>query len=174
MLPADQLELLTAAVDGELTARQSRRLRRLLATSDEARATLARLQADSGRLRDLPKLAPPLDLPERVMAKVAAVTPPTLPCPADRPVAVPFRGRRLPRPATDSGYVASPLLPDPPSIDHVQVRLPFLAPAADLDRDDVRAALADELGRDAACRVDLFVKDPARAVELLQAAARSV
>ena len=59
MLPADQLELLTTAVDGELTARQSRRLRRLLAASDEARAALTRLQSDSGRLRDLPKLAPP-------------------------------------------------------------------------------------------------------------------
>jgi len=267
MLPADQLELLTAAVDGELTARQSRRLRRLLASSAEARAALAKLQDDSGRLRRLPKLAPPADLPERVMAQVATATPPTLPCPADRPTAVPFRARRrewvpvavaaslllavsfgsflfftrpiggpsgtvvqgtgtLPKPkpvvarhdaippprersqpapavgerpqppvvaradATPDtapeprpklgppapkgmGLVASPLLPDPPSFDRVQVRLPFLAAAADLDRDDVRATLAEELGRDPVCQVNLFVKDPARATELLQAAARS-
>lgn len=266
MLPADQLELLTAAVDGELTPRQSRRLRRLLAASDEARGVLARLQSDSVRLRNLPKIAPPSDLTERIMAKVATVTPPVPVTPA--PVAVPHRRSRewvpvavaaslllgvgvtsflfflkgsaggdtgggvvnnggptrqpgpavlppetanaLPNehdrlpsaPITDEGpaprvvaraditpdtapaprpksalppnhALGGPLQPDLPPFARVEVRLPFLGSASDLDRDDVRATLAAELGRDYACQVNLFVKDPARATELLQAAARA-
>src|SRR5262249_37409361 len=58
--------------------------------------------------------------------------------------------------------------------DRVQVRLPPLFAASELDRDDVRATLVEELGREHACQINLFVKDPARAAELLQTAARSV
>lgn len=267
MLSADQLELLTAAVDGELTPRQARHLRRLLAASEEVRTVLARLQADAARLRTLPKAVPPGDLTARIMAKVAAVTPPVVVVPA-RPATVPFRRRswvpvavaaslllgvsvgsflffaratggpngavahhdphRHPGPAPISAETAKALpsehdqlpagpiaeerpaprviarhdappatapeprpkadrlappnpalvgaqpLPDLPPFDRVEVRLPFLAGAGDLDRDDRRAALAEELGRDHACRVDVFVKDPARGVELIQNAARSV
>lgn len=57
-------------------------------------------------------------------------------------------------------------------LDLVRVRVPFLARLADLDREDVRQTLADELGRAGAFRVDLFTKDVGRGVELLQAAAR--
>lgn len=268
MLPADQLELLTAAVDGELTPRQSRHLRRLLVGSGEARTVLARLQADAARLRNLPKAAPPADLAARIMAKVATVTPaPIIPA---RPATVPFRrtpqwvpvavaaslllgvaassflffargtggangggaqahngtrpqpgpvhispeiAKALPseqdhlpsgpiaedrvpprvvarhdvtpsvapeprpkadRPAPpDRNLLTAPPMPDIAPFDRVQVRLPFLAEPGDLDHDDKRAALAEELGREPASRIDVFVKDTARGAELLQAAARS-
>jgi hypothetical protein len=270
MLPADQIELLTAAVDGELTPRQARRLRRLLAASDEARTLFGRVQADAARLRNLPKATPPADLPERIMAKVAAAPPPVLATPA-QPASVPFRRARTwvpvavaaslligvtvssflffarttggrvgvvansggeqpkqgpvvvitpetanalpseherlpagpvaneppaprvvarndaspstapqPRPKFDTGprqpanLVGAQPLPDLPPFDRVQVRLPPLFAASELDRDDVRAALVEELGREHAYQINLFVKDPSRAAELLQAAARSV
>jgi hypothetical protein len=269
MLSPDQLELLTAAVDGELPPRRARRLRRLLAASAEARTVLARLEADAARLRNLPKAAPPADLAARIMAKVAVSTPPVVASPA-RPATVPFRRRQWvhvavaaslllgvgvssflffvrgtggsngagsiahnggtdrhpgpiqiapeiaqslpsehdqvppgpiaevrpqprvvahqdtrpatapdPRPKADrtprpDSALGAPLLPDVAPLDRVQVRLPFLAGPGDLDRDEMRAALAEELGREHASRVDVFVKDPARGVELLQAAARSV
>jgi hypothetical protein len=90
------------------------------------------------------------------------------------PEAAPEPRPKLDRMAPQNSALGAPPLPDLPPFERVQVRLPFLSSSAELDRDDVRATLAEELGRDSACRVDLFVKDPARGVELLQAAARSV
>lgn len=58
--------------------------------------------------------------------------------------------------------------------DLARVRVPLLAPLADLGREDVRQALAEALARDPAVRIDLFAKDPARGVELVQAAGKPV
>ena len=60
-----------------------------------------------------------------------------------------------------------------PNFDLVQLRLPFLEPLADFERDAVRQQLVDELGRDPAFRVDLFARNTARGVELFQNAARA-
>jgi anti-sigma factor RsiW len=53
MISPQDLELLTAHVDGELTARQRRHVDRLLRRSAEARALLARLQEDAQQVRGL-------------------------------------------------------------------------------------------------------------------------
>ena len=60
MLPDRLCQLLTAYVDGELSARQQRAVLRLLNRSAEARAVLRQLQEDTDRLRQLPRkqLAP--------------------------------------------------------------------------------------------------------------------
>ena len=94
MLTYPQLQLLTAAIDGELSPAEARRLRRLLDASPEASDTLARLKADAERLRTLPRIAPPADLAARVMRRIAAVTP----APQAEPAAIPFatQARRLP------------------------------------------------------------------------------
>jgi len=75
MITDDLLQLITASVDGELSAVESRRLSRLLNTCEEARAIHARFKADSNKLHALPRLAPPADLQNRVMARIAALTP---------------------------------------------------------------------------------------------------
>jgi negative regulator of sigma E activity len=279
---AAQLELITAAVDGELSAAERRALRTLMASSAEARALYARLKADSERVRTLPRAAAPADLHAKVMARLAASTPvptrktapapaqpatpaqpaqpalpprrripawvpvavaasvllcvtagsfaffsqgganatakqkPTQPAngggegewakwlPADHdrtPSAPPQEARpdpsavvrvdvlpvpphpRIvepdaisvapePRPVTGPLH-ASPLRPALPPFDLVQVRVPFLRTVAELDREDIRQELIDELGRDPAFRLDLFVRDPARGVEVFQNAAKA-
>src|SRR5262245_26171613 len=95
MITNEQLSLMTAGIDGDLTPKQARRLRRLLDSSAEARAVYERLQADSYRLRKLPRVPAPADLHKRVMAQVATVSPAPVPPPAPAPVAVPS-----PAPAT--------------------------------------------------------------------------
>src|SRR5205823_705561 len=62
---------------------------------------------------------------------------------------------------------------DPKPFESIQARLPILVPVADLDAKEVRARVLDELGRDPAFRLDLFVKDVPRASEAFQAAARA-
>lgn len=260
MIAADQLELLTAAVDGELTPRQARRVRRLLAESADARAVFARLRDDSERLRNLPRATPPADLIERVMACLPADSPVITPAPpgripSARPVGRPHRPSWLPlavaasvlvgvsagsflffvrqnEPApgfagkyskggtnqpkyaeilppengrlpsapapTESGdnrvvrndstnppvgpgapdEIPAPRLIDRdalggkpvvlPPLELIQVRIPLLVSATDLDREDARQQLIEELGRDGAYRIDLFVKDAARAAEVFQ------
>lgn len=260
MLPDDQLHLLTAAMDGEFTPADERCVRHLLAVSAEARELFARLQADRGRLRNLPPAAPPTDLHTRIMARLPK-TVPTAPTPVTTlaPNPVPFRRRAslsplavaaslllalagssfwyftrgdqtnpgdgtltartdraaedvLPRdnaalpsvpravepravPNTLAQIPLPPMGPDKPdtipaprplvkdvnafpplppvTFDHVRVRVPFLTAVADLDRDDVRQRLADELSREPAVRIDLFVTDAARGAALFQAACKT-
>jgi hypothetical protein len=71
MLPDRYRELLTAYVDGELTARQRRHAERLLRQSGEARELLRRLQEDARALRELPPVRPPADLSEAVLRGIA-------------------------------------------------------------------------------------------------------
>jgi hypothetical protein len=72
MIPADQLELITAAVDGELSAPERHTLQRLLAASPEARVLFEKLRADRDRVRELPQAAPPAWLLVKILARVAA------------------------------------------------------------------------------------------------------
>src|SRR5262249_23683932 len=81
MLPANLRELLSAAVDGELSAAERKTAQRLLRESPEARALYAQLKADAGRLKNLPRVAAPGDLADSVMAAIneRAMTPTPLP-----------------------------------------------------------------------------------------------
>lgn len=72
MLAPNQRELITAAVDGELSAEEKRAAKELLETSPEALALYKRLKADRNRVRALPQAAPPPNLAARVMSRVAA------------------------------------------------------------------------------------------------------
>jgi hypothetical protein len=74
MLPDRCRQLLTAYVDGELSGRQRRQVRRLLDRSAEARKLLRELQGDSEVLRALPS-PPPLgrDLSAPVLRTIAAL-----------------------------------------------------------------------------------------------------
>ncbi|MBN9118695.1 MAG: hypothetical protein J0I06_05985 [Planctomycetes bacterium] len=96
---------------------------------------------------------PPVPFPRPVVPEAVAVAP-------------------EPRPAQHD-LIGSRVLPPLPPFDLVQVRVPFLRTVAELDRDDTRQELADELARDPAFRIDLFVRDTARGVEVFQNAARS-
>jgi hypothetical protein len=104
MLTAEQRELVAAAVDGELSAAESRASRELLDASAEARDLFEKLTSDSGRLRTLPRVqvAPPPGLRAKVLARITAITPPprALPGPLAAPAAAttpaaPARSRRL-------------------------------------------------------------------------------
>jgi hypothetical protein len=267
MLTVDQLNLITAGVDGDLTGAEAECLCRLLDESSLARATYDQLRADSIRLQGLPRVQPPADLQARVMARVSALGRPAPSVPSRRaepvqptvrrarrqwvPVAVaaslligiagasfllfsgdrdntsashdpnrpplgkngaadprwadwlPAANARLPSapmpsertgegavaphsviaPATTVAVAPPPRTPDRdligahpraefPNFDLVQLRLPFLEPLAEFDRDAIRQQLVEELGREPAFRIDLFARNTLRGVELLQKAAR--
>jgi hypothetical protein len=70
MLSRRCYELLTACVDGELTARQRKLVQRLLHRSAEARALLRQLKQDAAALRGLPRPQLGPDFPARVVRSV--------------------------------------------------------------------------------------------------------
>jgi len=70
MLPERDRELLTAYVDGELTARQRKHVTKLLQKSPEARILLERLQSDSKTLKALSKPTLELDLSQKVLSQI--------------------------------------------------------------------------------------------------------
>jgi len=74
-------ELLTAAVDGELTLAERRAVDRVLRESEAARALFAKLQADKARMKSLPRVSAPIDLAENVLSMIQdrAMTPTPLP-----------------------------------------------------------------------------------------------
>jgi len=78
MLSSREQELLTAYVDGELSARQRRIVARLLRRSAEARALLHDLQRDSRELRAMPPLNAPVDLSALVLQRIEASPRPVL------------------------------------------------------------------------------------------------
>lgn len=90
MLTADELELLTAAVDGELSPRQRRQLARLLKSKPEARRVYDELRGDSRELQALPLIPAPSDLHQTIVEAAARL-------PAPRPASQP-RQPRQPRP----------------------------------------------------------------------------
>jgi len=87
MLPDSDAQLLTAYVDGEVSARQRKAVGRLLRRSGEARALLRRLQDDARALRQLSRPQLASDFSDQVLRAIAerGTRPPQ---PAARPVAV--------------------------------------------------------------------------------------
>lgn len=81
MTPANLRELLTAAVDGELTPAERKAARRLLRESDAARVLYAELKTDATRLKKLPRVAAPADLADNVLSVIndRAMSPTPLP-----------------------------------------------------------------------------------------------
>jgi hypothetical protein len=109
-----------------------------------------------------PKVGPPRS--PQTPQDPADVAPPR-PAPPDVAVAPD------PRPAP-SDVLAAPPLP-PVRFDHADIRVPFLRPLADLAGEEARRQFAEELGRDPAVRVDLFARDPSRAVAVVRDAAKA-
>jgi hypothetical protein len=70
-------------------------------------------------------------------------------------------------------FIGSRILDPLEPFEIIQVRLPFLRAVAELDREDVRNELIDELDRDMPYRLDLFVRDTARGVDVFQNAAKA-
>jgi hypothetical protein len=123
----------------------------------------ARRDADWAKLlpRDAsppPSVPAPIEFtPEPVRIAVALPTAPEI-APEPRPVV--------------RDVLTFPPLPDIGKLELARIRVPFLATVAEFDRDDVQQQFVAELGQDPAFRIDLFARDPARGVELLQAAAK--
>ncbi|MBO0698953.1 MAG: hypothetical protein J2P46_11205 [Zavarzinella sp.] len=95
MIPANQRELLTAAVDGELTPADRKAVERLLRESAAARTLFAQLKADAGRLRNLPKVPAPADLSDNVLTTIRDRVMRPTPLPPTRP-ARPFNWSAMP------------------------------------------------------------------------------
>lgn len=291
----EQLFLITAAVDGELSQAEVVHFRKLVETSAEARRLFGHFKADRNRVRALAQAAPSANLLHRVMARIAALTPApgvlpgsvvVSPRPLSNsqliPVAVPLstparsENRRYrpwvpvaiaaslvaticgisfwfftrsvdnasaiarnsnrhhapapsgagesdwsrwlpaergpqpvaptprtpaeseshaantdkpaipvdapavaisvapePRTAFNPAIMAAEVRPDIPPLDLIRVRVPFLRPLAEFDREETRAQLIDEFGRDPAFRIDLFTRNLPRSVELLRSAAKN-
>src|SRR5829696_3230602 len=74
-------ELLTAAVDGELTPAERKAAQRVLRESEPARVLFAQLKADAARLKKLPRVAAPAELADNVLSVIndRALTPTPLP-----------------------------------------------------------------------------------------------
>jgi hypothetical protein len=71
MLAERYYQLLTAYVDGELSARQRKAVQRLLRKSSEARVLLRQLQGDADAVRRLPRPRLNPDFPQRVVGTIA-------------------------------------------------------------------------------------------------------
>jgi hypothetical protein len=91
MLTSDELELLTAAVDGELTPRQRRQVARLLRSKPEARRVFSELRGDSRELQKMPAVPAPSGIHRVVVEAVARLPVPKAKTPPARP-----QPRRLP------------------------------------------------------------------------------
>lgn len=73
MLTRAEQELITAAIDGELSPDEQARFRRLVAESAEAKALYAALKRDRDRLHRLPRVAAPAGLAATVTAAVRPI-----------------------------------------------------------------------------------------------------
>lgn len=95
MVPERITQLLTAYVDGELSARQRKEVSRLLRKSSEARHLYHKIKGDSLILRRLPRKKPKIDLTDTVLGNIAAAN---LKIPI-RPEAIPLPPGPPPLPA---------------------------------------------------------------------------
>jgi hypothetical protein len=92
--------------------------------------------------------------------------------PLVRPVVDVVAVAPLPRMARPDFLFHQPL-PDT-RFETVEVRIPFLKPVADFDREDIRIQFADELGLgQEPFRIDVFTRNPVRAVELFREATKA-
>ncbi len=253
MLTALELELLTAAVDGDLSPGRASAFKQLLNAKFEAAELFCALEADAGKLRAAtPRPIPasqvtavlarirPLARPRRATparrsillqyATAAAVfftvcsgtfwyftaqdrserdkaqklrlphvdselpipeqyaVAPNLPkdvdahgpptpevrlIPSETIVRAPFETELAPAPRSAVGdVVGSGIIENPKPLAEIRLRLPFLAEAIDFNAFDVQSQLAKEFGLDPAFRLDLFSKNPAAALDLLQSLAK--
>lgn len=105
---------------------------------------------------------------EKLPTDVAAQQSPTVAAPGAverAPIAI------APMPQEGRDPLFAPLFP-PTHLDMIQARVPFLKSLADFEREDIRLQFKDELSRDPAFRIDLFTRDTARAIQLVQSAAK--
>jgi hypothetical protein len=70
MNPASLRELLTAAVDGELSPTERKAAQKLLRESEAARALFAQLKTDAARLKRLPRVPAPGDFADSVLSTI--------------------------------------------------------------------------------------------------------
>ncbi|HEV3119752.1 MAG TPA: hypothetical protein VGY58_22020, partial [Gemmataceae bacterium] len=90
MLSERLLQLLTAYVDGEVSAHQRKVVLRQLRSSAEARTLLKKLQEDAARLQHLPAQVVGQDLSQKVLARIGdQVVRPIRVCAPQVPSAVP-------------------------------------------------------------------------------------
>ena len=258
MLTSPELELLTAAVDGELSPDHTLAFRRLLSAKPEATAVFRAMERDAAKLRAatllpipvsqvvpvlarigskaqprrvrgaptrrmlvlqyavaasvfftlcsasfwvftardrleqdkvqinrLPVVDPTNAAPERDSVAVAHGMPkpqqpklPSVPEEAPLPkdyaiVQKPVDTELAPAPRSAIGdVVGSGIIENPKPLTEIRLRLPFLTEAMEFDSLEVQARLKQELAQDPAFRLDLFSKNPATALELLQTAAK--
>ena len=76
-------------------------------------------------------------------------------------------------PANAGTVFGSPLVDSFRPIDSVRVQLPMLLPFRDIQRDDAKESLRNQLALTSGTRIDLFAKDTAKAAELLIVAGKS-
>jgi hypothetical protein len=184
MLPDRELQLLTAYVDGEISARERERVTRLLQTSSAARTALQLLQSDARAVRELTRLKLGPDFPDKVMRTLArsgiGLPPPRPPAPA------PWIGMAIAASifvmiAAASYWYFAPnrpnVRPGPDALAGKQLEGVFgrfsaaaihLA-AADLATENARKTLVTNLHQDNAYHVDLAVQDNGRAIQGLTA-----
>ena len=253
MLTALELELLTAAVDGDLSPSRAVAFSQLLKAKSEATNLFRALESDAGKLRAaipgpipasqvsailariqplarprravparrsiflqyataaavfftgcsatfwyftaqdrterdkvqkqrLPHVDPANPDPERVSLAIAPTVPKILlPKSSELPEELPIPIEVIARletelaPAPRSAFgdvVGSGIIENPKPLAEIRLRLPFLAEAIDFNAFDVQTQLAKEFGLDPAFRLDLFSKNPAGALEMLQTLAK--
>lgn len=198
MLTEPEYELLTAFVDGELSARQRKQILRLLRRSPEARHFLRKLQTDSQLLQSLPRYKSDPDFALRVtraiadapkpVAPTAEIYPPVAaPAPASLPVWLNFAlAAALLFAVTLGSYLffASQRPNEPGPIVQQQPPTKQPAPAVeppgvkfafrDLQQDDGRKKLREELKKDTAFHLTVASRDNGQAVKQLQEAFKKI
>jgi len=97
------------------------------------------------------------------------------PIPPEVVVQVPKDPELAPAPRSAHGdVVGSGIIENPKPLAENALRLPYIFAAGELDQMDVQLRLKEEFAQDPAFRLDLFSKNPAAALELLQASAKQV
>lgn len=81
MMSANLRELLTAAIDGELSPAERKTAQTVLHESEAARILFAQLKADAARIKKLPRVAAPAELSDNILNAIRerAMTPTPLP-----------------------------------------------------------------------------------------------
>lgn len=70
MKPVSVRELLTAAIDGQLSATERKAAQRVLRESEAARILFSQLKSDSARLKKLPRVSAPADMAANVLSVI--------------------------------------------------------------------------------------------------------
>lgn len=78
-----------------------------------------------------------------------------------------------PRSTLNPNILGSELRSETPPLDHIRVRVPFLKPLTDFDREDTRQQFAEELTKEPSFRIDVFTRNMPRSVEWFCAAAKT-